>query len=98
MIAVARLASSILATALSGVGSQLSAQATADSRQPIADGPEPVVVELQIGRLASRTVPAYRVRSEALVPLTQFLQLAEILFRLSPEGRLEATIDPGSQR
>jgi hypothetical protein len=59
---------------------------------------EPVVVELQIGRLASRTVAAYRVRSEALLPLTQFLQLAEVLFRLSPEGRLEATLDPGRVR
>jgi hypothetical protein len=98
MIAVARLASWILATALSGVSGQLSAQATADSRQPIADGPEPVVVELRIGRLASRTVPAYRLGSEALVPLTQFLQLAEVLFRLTPEGRLEATLDPGRQR
>src|SRR5574341_1813322 len=59
---------------------------------------EPVVVELQIGRLASRTVQAYRVRTEVLVPLTQFFQLAEVLFRLSPEGRLEATLDPGRLR
>jgi hypothetical protein len=59
---------------------------------------EPVVLELQIGRVATRTVAAYRVRSEALIPLTEFLQLAEVLFRLSPEGRLEATLDPGRLR
>ena len=54
-----------------------------------------VMVELQIGRLAGRTVPAYRVRTEALLPLSQFLQMAEIPFRLSLEGRLEAFVDPG---
>ncbi len=56
---------------------------------------QPVVVELRIGRLAGQTVPAYRVRTEALIPLTQFFQMAEILFRLTPEGRLEAVRDPG---
>jgi hypothetical protein len=59
---------------------------------------EPVLVELQIGRLAQRTVQAFRVRTEVLLPLTQLLELAEIRFRLSPEGRLEARIDPGDRR
>lgn len=68
---------------------------TAAAQEPPDTAAEPVVLELQMGRLASRTVAAYQVRSEALVPLTQFLQLAEIRFRLSPAGRLEATIDPG---
>lgn len=54
-----------------------------------------VVIELRVGRLARATVPAYRVRTEALIPLTQFLQMAEILFSLTPEGRLEGTVDPG---
>ena len=60
--------------------------------------PEPVVIELSIGRLARTTVQGYRVRSEVLIPLSQFLQLAEIRHRLSPEGRLEAIADPGHRR
>src|SRR3989442_11158608 len=67
-------------------------------RPPADTEPEPVILELQLGRLASRTVPAFRVRSEALVPMSEFLQLAEIRYVLSPEGRLEATIDPGDRK
>ena len=67
----------------------------ADPIDPTDTIAQAVMVELQIGRLAGRTVPAYRVRTEALLPLSQFLQMAEIPFRLSPEGRLEAFVDPG---
>ncbi|OLC02456.1 MAG: hypothetical protein AUH46_06675 [Gemmatimonadetes bacterium 13_1_40CM_70_15] len=67
--------------------------------RPAADTePEPVILELQLGRLASRTVPAFRVRSEALVPMSEFLQLAEVGYVLSPEGRIEASIDPGGRK
>lgn len=66
--------------------------------QPPDSEPEPILLELQMGRLARQTVQAYRVRTEALVPLTQFLQLAEIRYRLSPEGQLEASVDPGNRR
>jgi hypothetical protein len=59
---------------------------------------EPVIVELQIGRLARATVQAYRVRTEVLLPLSPFFQLVEIRHRVSPEGRLEATMDPGNRR
>jgi hypothetical protein len=60
--------------------------------------PEPVLVELQLGRLASRTVQAFRSGSEVLVPVTELLQLAEVHYVLSPEGRLEATLDPGNRK
>ena len=63
-----------------------------------AQGPEPVLVELRLDHIASRTVQAYRVRTEVLVPLTQFLELAEIRYRLSLDGRLDATVDPGGRR
>ena len=69
----------------------------ASGRTPPDTAPEPILVELQVGRLASRTVPALRVRTEVLVPMTQLLELAEIRFRLSPAGRLEARVDPGSR-
>src|SRR6059058_4403796 len=57
--------------------------------------PEPVLVELQVGRAASRTVSAYRVGAEALLPVTALLQLGEAGYRLSLDGRLEATVNPG---
>jgi carboxypeptidase family protein len=60
--------------------------------------PEPVLVELQLGRLTSRTVQAFRVGSEVLVPVSEMLQLAEVHYLLSPEGRLEATLDPGNRK
>ncbi len=59
---------------------------------------EPVIVELRIGRIAQSTVQGFRVRTEVLLPLSQFLQLVEIRHRLSPEGRLDATMDPGNRR
>src|SRR5436309_8642506 len=60
--------------------------------------PEAVVIELRIGRITGTTVQAFRVRTEVLLPLSQFLQLVEIRHRLSPEGRLEAAVDPGNRR
>jgi len=60
--------------------------------------PEPVVIDLRIGRITGTTVQAFRVRSEVLLPLSQFFQLVEIRHRLTPEGRLEGTVDPGNQR
>jgi hypothetical protein len=60
--------------------------------------PESVVIDLRIGRITGMTVQAYRVRSEVLLPLSQFLQLAEIRHRLTPDGRLEGTVDPGGLR
>jgi len=65
---------------------------------PRADSLEAVIVELRIGRLASRTVQAFRARTEALIPVTEVLQLGEVAYRLSPEGRLEAVINPGGHR
>lgn len=59
---------------------------------------EPVLVELQIGRIARATVQGYRVRTEVLLPLSQFFHLVEVRHRVSPEGRVEATMDPGNRR
>src|SRR3989442_5958275 len=65
---------------------------------PRDTAPEAVVIDLRIGRMTGATVQAYRVRSEVLLPLSQFFQLAEIRHRLTPDGRLEATVDPGNRR
>ena len=45
-----------------------------------------------------RTVQAIRVGDEALVPLTQLFEMAEIRFALSPAGRLEGVAHPGNLR
>jgi hypothetical protein len=79
------------------VGGEVDTGSRFDAHDAASDS-EPVIVELQIGRIASRTVQAYRVGTEALVPMSVFLQMIEVRFRLSLEGQLEATIDPGGKR
>jgi hypothetical protein len=56
---------------------------------------EATLVELRLGQLASRTVQAYRVGEEALLPLTEFLNLAQLRGTLSAEGRVEGLVQPG---
>ena len=52
--------------------------------------PERAIVELRVGRLAGRTVEAWRRGDEALVPMDAFLALAE--YRWRPAGNtLEVT-------
>ncbi|HEX5633956.1 MAG TPA: hypothetical protein VFX50_12045, partial [Gemmatimonadales bacterium] len=63
-----------------------------------APAPEAVLVELQLGRIANRTVEAYRVGDAALVPLGQFLDLAEIQAARRADGGVEATVQPGNVR
>lgn len=79
------------------VGGELDTGARFSALDATSDS-EPVIVELQIGRIATRTVQAYRVGTEALVPMSVFLQMVEVRFRLSLQGQLEATIDPGGKR
>jgi hypothetical protein len=74
-----------------------------DTEKPFSAGdqdslPQPVLVELRIRGLAAATVQAYRVRTEALLPLAQFLSLAQVRYHLSPEGVLEASVPPGPLR
>src|ERR1041384_2999144 len=60
--------------------------------------PQAVLIDLQINGLVAATVQAYRVRTEVLLPLAQLLSLAEVRYRLSPNGVLEATVEPGSKK
>jgi hypothetical protein len=71
--------------------------ATVPLPEPSA-GPEAVLVELQIGRLVSRTVVAYRDGDEALVPLGAFFDLAEIRVGPSSDSVFEARLEPGGER
>src|SRR2546421_3779367 len=74
------------------------AAVAAAQRPAPADTAEPILVELRLGHVAGRTVAAFRVRTEVLLPLTQLLQLAEIRYRLSATGRIDAIVDPGGRR
>lgn len=60
--------------------------------------PDPIIVELSLGRYVSRTVQAYRSGDDALIPLTQFADLAEIATHPLPAGALELLFQPGNHR
>lgn len=72
---------------LGGARSGLAAQAPA---------PERVLLELQIGRIAGRTVEAYRAGDNALLPLGTFFELAEIRTTRRPDGAVQAVVQPGN--
>lgn len=57
---------------------------------------EPVLVDLRLGRLVSRTVTAQRVGDGVLVPFGQFLELAELGRKLGADGSVTATFQPGN--
>lgn len=59
--------------------------------------PERVLIELQLGRIASRTVEAYRAGHLALVPLGAFFELAEIRSNAMEDGTVQAVVQPGNQ-
>ncbi|HKP28791.1 MAG TPA: stalk domain-containing protein [Gemmatimonadales bacterium] len=58
---------------------------------------EPVLIELKLGRLAQRTVPAHRVGNDALIPLGAFFELAELRVQHQP-NRIVAIVQPGNRR
>jgi hypothetical protein len=58
---------------------------------------EPVLVELKIGRLANRTVPAHRSGDTPLIPLLQFLELAELGRKQGADGSITTTLQPGNR-
>ncbi len=55
---------------------------------------ESVIVELRLGAVASRTVEGYRVGEQALIPLSQFFDMAEIRASITPGGRVTAALQP----
>ncbi len=56
--------------------------------------PELGIVELRLGRVVARTVQAYRVGDDALIPLSQFLELAEIRGEFDTSGSVRAIMEP----
>jgi hypothetical protein len=68
----------------------LSAQIAGDSADL-----EPVIVELAIGRYGSRTVSAYRSSGDALLPVLQLAEMAELRSLPLSGGAVELTLEPG---
>jgi hypothetical protein len=60
--------------------------------------PDPMIVELAVGRYVSRTVPAFRCGEEALVPVSQLADLAEIATRPLAGGGIELVLQPHDRR
>jgi hypothetical protein len=57
-------------------------------------GLEPVLIELSVGRYGSRTVPAYRSSGDALLPVIQLAELAELRAAPLSAGAIELTLGP----
>ena len=72
----------VLATAPRAVAAQTS------------DSLEASLLDVRLGRLTSRTLPALRIGDEALLPLAQFFELAEVKVSLDSAGRLAAMLEP----
>lgn len=58
--------------------------------------PEPVLVEMALGRLTTRTVTAFRAGETPLIPLTQFLDMAELAVIRRDSGVVETLVQPGN--
>lgn len=56
---------------------------------------EPVLLELRLGQVGLRTVPALRFGDEALLPVLQFFEMAEVRATGDTTGTVHATLQPG---
>lgn len=63
-----------------------------------AEAVQEILVDLRIGRLASRTIRAFTNGPEALLPVTGFLGLAEVEFTLDSLEVLRARVYPENRR
>lgn len=78
-----------------GFGLAFGLLATAPVQAVARDSAEPVIVELQLGRLTSRTVSGYRVGDAILLAAAEFFDLAEIRVVAATEHSVEAVFEPG---
>ena len=90
-------AAAALLTAAALACSSAEAQSVTDSAS-LAGVPDAIIVELALGRYVSRTMPAYRSGDEALLPLTQFADLAEFATLPLPSGGVELVLQPGNHK
>lgn len=62
------------------------------------DTAEPVLLDLRLETAAAATLQAYRILDQALIPLAQFLDLAEIEHSADTTGRIEGILQPAGSR
>jgi hypothetical protein len=72
----------------------LIAPATMHAQSADTTGLEPVIIELSVGRYGSRTVPAYRSSGDALLPVLQLAELAELRAAVLSGGVIELRLGP----
>jgi hypothetical protein len=70
----------------------------ATSRVEAQAPPDTTIVELEIGRYVSRTVPAFRLGDDALLPIAQLAEMAEIASKPLAGGGIELILQPGARR
>lgn len=57
---------------------------------------DPAIIQLQFGRLLGAIVQAHRIDDMALLPTSVFFTMAEIHYRLTPDGVVTFTLQPGN--
>lgn len=57
---------------------------------------DPAIIQLQFGRLLGAIVQAHRIDDMALLPTSVFFTMAEIHYRLAPDGIVTFTLQPGN--
>lgn len=60
--------------------------------------PEAVLVQLRLGRIAERTVEAWRAGDDVLVPVRALFALAELRLEAQPDSTLVGLLQPGNLR
>lgn len=66
--------------------------------QPAVHGTmEDILIELRVGRIAARVVPAFRVHDTPLLPVSPLLEMGEVDFSVEEPGILRAVLHPGSR-
>jgi hypothetical protein len=60
--------------------------------------PESMLVEVYFGRVTSRTMEVYRIGTQILIPIREFLDQSELRWESKPNGDLEFYLQPGNIR
>ena len=80
----------VIATLVCAVARHTLAQAASPPPSAPAPDPEPVLIDLRIGSITARTVPAFRLDDDVLLPVGALFDLAEIGYQRAESGRINA--------
>jgi hypothetical protein len=95
LLALGRLEAQTVADTALGDSARIDSSLVDSTRSALP--PEPVIIELAIGRYGSRTVAAFRTGDDALLPLSQIADQAEIATQPLPGGGTELILRPGNR-